>query len=221
MAIRRVTDPSDQPVTRDEAKLHLRVTDDREDTLIDSLILAATGEVEKTLRRSLISQQWRISLDRFPSLGVSSTLQQRIQASRSPGHVHGRRNGGRELFLQFPPTISVDTIDYIDKDGALQTLSSALYDVDNENEPGRIVLKDTESWPETDRVPNAVTIEYTAGYGALGSSVPAPIRQAILLTVGHLFENRETVVMAPGIVVAEVPRTADWLLAPYRIIEFA
>jgi len=198
------------------------VTDDEENTLIDALITAATQAVESNLRRSLISQQWRLSLDCFPAntFYPRKSLQEQINERRNPSHMHGRRNEGREIILDNPKIISVDLIDYIDGNGALQTLPASQYDVDTETEPGRLMLKEEYIWPETKRVPNAVTIEYTSGYGATQSAVPHAIRQAILLTIGHYFENREEVVMAPGIVVAVVPKTVDWILAPYRVKEF-
>ena len=222
MALRRITKPSENPVSRDEAKLHLRVTDDNEDTLIDGLILASTNEIEKILRRALISQQWRLSLDRFPSstLHREASLQQKQRERRRPGHFSTGFNEGRTLILDWPETISVDIVEYTDPDGNLQTLSATKYDVDNENEPGRLVLKSTETWPDTEIIPNAVKVEYTAGYGASSVDVPQAIKQAILLTIGHNFENRESVLVAPGLVVAEVPRSVDWILQPYRVIEF-
>lgn len=222
MALRRITEPNENPVSRDEAKLHLRVTDDNEDTLIDALIVAATQEVEKILRRSLVSQQWRLSLDRFPSstLHREASLQQRRRERRRPGHFSTGRNEGRTLVLDWPTIITVDIVEYFDADEALQTLSAAKYDVDNENEPGRLVLKDEEFWPDTAILPNAVKVEYTAGYGASAVDVPQAIKQAILITIGHNFENRESVLVAPGLVVAEVPRSVDWILQPYRVFEF-
>lgn len=221
MALRRITEPAENPISRDEAKLHLRVTDDNEDTLIDALIISATQEVEKILRRSLISQQWRLSLDRFPQISTNRSLsEQRHYDLQYPGHVHGRRTAARRVVLDFPPIISVDVVEYYDEDETLQTLSSTKYSVDNENEPGRLVLKDTESWPSTATIPNAVKVEFTSGYGTLAADVPQAIRQAILLTVGHGFENRESVLVAPGLVVAEVPRSVDWILKPYRVFEF-
>jgi len=222
MALRRITEPSENPISRDEAKLHLRVTDDNEDTLIDALIASATQEVEKILRRSLISQQWRLSLDRFPSTSLygEASLQQRSRASRRPGHFSTGANEGKTIILDWPTIIDVDLVEYYDEDEVLQTLSSTKYDIDNENEPGRLVLKNTEGWPSTAIVPNAVKIEYTSGYGTASVDIPQAIRQAILITIGHNFENRESVLVAPGLVVAEVPRSVDWILQPYRVIEF-
>jgi len=54
-----------------------------------------------------------------------------------------------------------------------------------------------------------IVITYTAGYGDLASDVPAQISQAILLTIGHLYENRES---------QKMPEMAKLLLGPYRVM---
>ena len=57
----------------------------------------------------------------------------------------------------------------------------------------------------------------TCGYGS-PADVPEPIRRAVLLLVGTLYANRETV--AP-VAMQQVPQTAEWLLGPYRVVRFA
>ena len=54
------------------------------------------------------------------------------------------------------------------------------------------------------------------GYGE-ASAVPRPIRQAILLLIGTMYENRESVLVAQGVTVAQLPFGVDALLMPYRI----
>ena len=60
-------------------------------------------------------------------------------------------------------------------------------------------------------------VEFTCGYGA-PEDVPEAIRRAVLLVVGTLYANRETV--AP-VAMQQVPQTAEWLLGPYRVVRFA
>lgn len=57
------------------------------------------------------------------------------------------------------------------------------------------------------------TVRYRAGYAA--DAVPAPIRHAILLMVGHLYENRMAVTAATHI--GAMPLGVDALLSPYRV----
>lgn len=55
-----------------------------------------------------------------------------------------------------------------------------------------------------------ISVTYVAGY----ADVPAPIKAAILLMIGHWYANREAV--AVGVAVETLPMAADALLAPYR-----
>lgn len=49
------------------------------------------------------------------------------------------------------------------------------------------------------------------------SSVPQPIRSAIMFLVAHLYENREPIVVGRSQTAIEIPQTIDAMLAPYKI----
>jgi 3-deoxy-7-phosphoheptulonate synthase len=73
---------------------------------------------------------------------------------------------------------SVVSINYVDSDGATQTLAAANYTVFTPTDgPGVIELAYNESWPSTRAVPNAVTVRFIAGY-ANAASVPAAVKEA-------------------------------------------
>jgi uncharacterized phiE125 gp8 family phage protein len=61
--LKRIADPSVEPVTLAEAKLYLRVDTSNDDTLITDLITSARQMAENWLRRSLITQTWKLSYD--------------------------------------------------------------------------------------------------------------------------------------------------------------
>lgn len=63
-----------------------------------------------------------------------------------------------------------------------------------------------------------VTVRYRAGYPTVDgrSTVPAPIRHAILLMVGHLYGSRDAVTTTAA-QPARLPLGVEALLAPYRI----
>lgn len=183
-----VTDgPDVEPISQDEAKLHLRVDHSADDDLIDILIQAARETVEAHTNRSLITQTRVIKLDNFP-FGV--------------------------LKLTHGPVQSLTSIDYTDSDEANQTLDSDEYWKDLDSNIPRIKAK--TSWPATFDKPNAVTITYVAGYGDAGTDVPAKLRQAMLLIIGHLYENRQQVIVSGTAVGAiEIPFGASVLMSPY------
>lgn len=165
MALKLITAPATNPIDSATAKAHLRVIGSSEDSLITVYTDAATAALDGPnglLGRALVTQTWEYVLDSFPSA---------------------------EIEIPLPPLQTVTFIKYLDAAGVEQTLSSARYSVDTASDPGWVVV-DQDGWPATFDTANAVTIRFVAGYGA-AAAVPAPLRSAILLHVGDLFENRQ------------------------------
>lgn len=197
MPFRVTTEPLVEPVTVTEAKRHCRVDGNDEDSDFDIFIAAARRQVEKWEWRSHLTQTLTLTLPRFPA----------CQTIRLPR----------------PPLQSVTSITYLDVDGDSQTVDSSDYIVDTANEPGIVVPAYGVSWPSTrSNHPAAVTIVYVAGYGDDPEDVPAETRQAIKLTIGHLYKNREAVVETEmGLEV--LPIGVDAFLNPChdaRVLEF-
>lgn len=196
MSLTLVTPPATEPVTATEAKLHLRVDHTTDDALITILIATARQMVEQITRRALITQTWDWKLDGFPAC----------------------------FDIPKPPLVSVTSISYVDTAGASQTWASTNYIVDAPGgptaQPGRIAPAYGVSYPSTRSIINSVTVRFVAGYGA-ASAVPEPLKQAVLLLIGHLYANRESVVITGrGSIVAEMPQTVEWLCWPYRALAF-
>lgn len=61
-----------------------------------------------------------------------------------------------------------------------------------------------------------VKVVYTAGV----EEVPAAYKHAMLLIIGHLFENREEVVIGSGLTASQLPMGVSNLLAPTRHVRF-
>lgn len=181
------TAPASEPVTETEAKLHLRVDHSTEDALITRLIETARQQCEDRARRAFINRTMTAMLHRWPASGV--------------------------IMLPYPPLVSVTSIEYTDEDGATLTWASSNYIVDTHSEPGCIVFKNDSTVPSvTLQEVNGIKITYTAGYGSTAGDVPDRYKQAMLLTIGHLYENREQVVTAQGIAITELPQGVDDLL---------
>jgi uncharacterized phiE125 gp8 family phage protein len=194
MSLSLVTAPTLEPLTGDEAKLHLRIDGtSAEDALVDTLIKAARQHVETFTQRALLTQTWDWKLDAFPVCRFT---------------------------LPMACVTSITSISYIDRDGASQTWSSAKYLTDLPTGPksqfGRIDTAYGEIYPQTRCQMNAVTVRFVAGYGSAASSVPAAIKAAMKLLIGHWYQNRESVVIGVGIGAVDVPQAVDFLLWPYR-----
>lgn len=116
----------------------------------------------------------------------------------------------RLIELPMPPLIAVELVQTLDMDGAETTLASNGYRVNTAREPARVKLLEVPSEATQARV------TYHAGYGTAGSSVPARMRQAILLLVTHWFANREPVSVGMS-QVAELPFSVRALLDINRV----
>jgi uncharacterized phiE125 gp8 family phage protein len=199
MSLTLVTAPAQEPVSLSVAKKHLRVDHADEDALIAGYIAVARHQAETATWRALLTQTWDLKLDHFPVL-------------------RDYFDGCSKINLPKARCQSVTYIHYVDTAGDTQTLATTEYTADTGSEPARIVPAYGKSWPSTRGVINAVTVRFVAGYGDDPSDVPEPIRQAMLLMVGHLYERREATIV--GQQVYDVPMGWDALLAPYRVWGF-
>lgn len=190
MGLMLVTPPAEEPVTIAEAKLHCRVDADitADDVLLTALIVAAREQAEHTTGRSLVSQSWRLTLDRFPAGAI---------------------------VLPRAPLSSVTSITYVDTDGATQTLDAGEYRVITDRVLGEVVPVYDGQWPTARCTQNAVTVEFVSGYGA-AATVPRAIKQWILLAVGGWYGQREAIVA--GQVAELPNAYWHALLDPYRIM---
>ena len=155
-----ITPPAAMAVLLTDALETLRQDAGMFDATITMWIRGITQECEHQIRRALITQQWRLTLDSFDDA----------------------------LRLANPPTISVESVRYYDINNVLQTLDPADYMVDAVTEPGYVVPATGKAWPETyDRI-NAVTVDYTVGYGPTAATVPDNVRSYILLRLAQQFD---------------------------------
>jgi len=183
----QVVPPALEPVTLDEVKDYLRVETADEDTVLTRLVAAARHLAERTTGRALVTQSWRLTLDRWP--------------------------GPRVIELPLPPLQSVDAVIVID-DAEAETVWPASNTVaDTGTEPGRLALRDGVAPPLPGRDIGGLAVDFTAGYGAQPTDVPEALRQAMIRLAAHWFEHRDGPETGRGVVPADI----EALLAPCRV----
>lgn len=226
MALKIVAQPAVEPwlVSDAEVKQHLRIVDTSEDAWIALVLSKSREQAEIQCRRALITQQWVMTMDRFPRPGAETSSANWYGPSwgTGPGPLTMARPDGRsldEIYLPLPPLVSVDSVTYFDETGASQTLDPSTYVVDPVSEPARLVPVPGTSWPATQRRVNAVSVTFTCGYGAAGTAVPAGIRIWMLMMAGTLYENRELIAVMSRGQIKELP-IFDGLLDDYRVQTF-
>lgn len=161
-----VTAPTDLPVTLQEAKDHLRVDGTADEVRIGRLISSAVTMLDAPtglLGGCIVTQTWKMTLRAFPY---------RIE-------------------VPLPPLQSVDSVKYIAADGTLTTIDSANYQVAGlgTRQKASIVPVWGYSWPCAKSQPEAVVIQFTAGYAV--ADVPEPIKEAVLQLVEMRFDGAE------------------------------
>lgn len=220
MTLKIKTPPAVEPLSLSEAKAYLRITDANDDILISAMITAVRRRCEEYTKRALIAQTWTLWLDKFP----------RNEAPQAPkdGYFEVPLNQfdvtRRSIDVPRPPLISVAFLKTYDVADVAAVFSPANYLVDTASEPGRIALNFSQTWPLVLRWYNAVQVEFVAGYGDTGASVPDDLKQGMLFLLKAMFAGKtkafepdETHSLA-GLSDKRLPEIVAGLWNPYRII---
>lgn len=196
MHLRLLTAP-DPVVTLSEAKAHLRIYHDTDDDYIESLVEAATSNIDGAfgrLGRCISEQSWEMTIDEFPPNDAAGVV---------------------PLTIPLPPLITIDEVEYDSDAGVATVMSSDDYRVigAGSTNGAYIVPIPTTEWPSTHCEPASVRVSFTAGFAV----IPASIKQAILLLVSHMNEHREeNLDTGAKFGLIELPFGARSLLAPYE-----
>jgi uncharacterized phiE125 gp8 family phage protein len=174
------------PVSLARARAHLRIDWADEDELVFAYLRAAVDAIERHIGRALSRQAFTDRAPRFP-------------------------NAGERLTLLRDPVTEITAVTYVDGDGAVQTLDAADYR-SIEGEPWSIIAPLAGSFPSTEEREDAVRVAYVAGYDA--GACPPSLQSAVLLLLGHLYQNREAVNV--GNIVTAMPMAVQFLCEPFR-----
>lgn len=189
-ALRVITPAAVEPVTLADAAAHLRIdaygspAEYPEATLIEAMLVASREYVEHLSGLTLATQTLELSARSFGALC--------------------RYEGDAVIELRTAPVLGIDSVTYVDADGVTQTMDATDYLLDDAALPPTLNLAyGVTGWPVTRDQSNAVRIRFTAGYGIVGSSPPTAalpfmLRAAVLLMLGHLYDNREETVRGEG-----------------------
>jgi uncharacterized phiE125 gp8 family phage protein len=161
-----ITAPAAEPISLSEIKAQLRIDHADEDALLSRLIGTAVAYTDAlgSLGQAMITQTW--------------------------GQWAGP-NPKQSIRLMLGPVIAVTAVKYYDVDDVLQTDTLGNYEINGTEFAKTVGPKIGNNWPVTSQRPDAIRIEYTAGYGPAAADVPQSIRHALMLLVGHWYEARE------------------------------
>lgn len=173
------TAPAKLPVTIEQAMEYVRLQDDADRNELNWLVGLARDMFENSTGRVLITTTFDLTMSAF------------------------------EDALRLPriPVQSIEEIAYYDTDNVEQTLTVGDYTIlEADDWRARVHRQYTESWPATYNRPDAVRVQFRAGYGDDESDVDKRCQLAVLVLVSHYWVNRDTVIT--GTIATELP----WML---------
>lgn len=190
MSLHVVTPAPVPVVSLDRVKAHLRVDFDDEDDLLRGMTAAAVRHAEAWTGRTFVDTTYDLVLDAFPT-------------------------GKRPLVLPRPPFIALGGVYVADGDG----METELDGVQIDNFGGRLLAP--SGWP-AGTSEGSIRIRYRAGYVRVldaspfetAGEVPPDIVAAVLLYVGSLYLQRESLTPAA---MSVVPWSAEQLLRMHRV----
>jgi uncharacterized phiE125 gp8 family phage protein len=217
------TQPAAEPVALEIVKRHCRIDHASDDGLIKEYIRAARVMAENYLSRALVTQTllWTV----LPEGAVRPSmhfLRGPLELPRAPVRAITSPTAD--------PATGIGVV-VLDERGNATTIAPAMlpivppatmqgYVADLMLDPARLTIGLATPLVDGRTLRDVqlrhLQVQFLAGYGApaqndpLVAAIPGPIKQAIMLTVAHLYEHR-------GDADAEMPRSADWLLDPFRI----
>lgn len=160
MATKLITAPTEEALTLDEVRDHLRIEDTIDDARLQGIIKAARLAFEGYCNRALISSTWDLYLDAFLD----------------------------QIDLPAPVT-SITSIKYYDTANVQQTLSSSYYVLDPVSEPARLMLAYGYSWPSIYDRPGCVIVRYVSGH-TTAADVPEDVKIGLLWWCEAIFDDR-------------------------------
>lgn len=183
--LRPIDEPDVEPISLILARQHLRVDtfgsppESADDDWIETIGIPAAREYcELDLGRALAARTMELATDSFPGYAATTPP-------------------GASFVLPFGPVRAVTSITYADSDNVDQVIDSANYELDPYGNQTRLILAYGATWPSALSRRNSVRVRYVVGYDAPGTASPVawPLPKlalaAMLLMLGHLYENRE------------------------------
>jgi uncharacterized phiE125 gp8 family phage protein len=159
-----ITPPGAEALTLADVKAHLRIDQDDEDDLLESLIIVAREHLERVSGLALVSRAMRLYLDGWPQAGV-------IEIARGPVQA-------------------VSEVRIYDDAGVETSVDLAGHMLDGTARPARLWLRNR---PSPSQAMNGIEIDFSAGFGEAGADVPDTLKRAMLTHIAVMYEFRGVV----------------------------
>lgn len=206
-----LTPPTELPLSLEDARAWLRVTNNDDDKTIEDLIKSACETIEDYTGRALLNTEYRWQDYRWPDF--------RTQSNIGAGQKTPPFSVKYPLyFVVLPrcPVVSVKSVKYLSESGAFVEISPSQYSIDSSTSPGLLVFSKAPPAPSSPVPrPDAVQIVFTAGYGDEASDVNHRLRMVIKYMVANAYENRTPVVT--GTIATALPYSMQTILRQMKV----
>jgi hypothetical protein len=181
------TPPTVEPVAYQDLKTFARIDNNDENDFLTSLVVTAREFAEKYTNRAFITQTWEMAFDYWSNSGEAMCREYCCYGRDCHILNHFLSCTENRIELDRPPLQSVTQIRTLDNDGNVTVINASEYLLDLRAEPGVVSAITT---PIGTRDLKAIEIEYIAGYGDTGASVPQGIKTAILAWATEIYRSR-------------------------------
>lgn len=194
--MRIINPPTVEPITLIEARKQCKVDAEgtplahEDDSLILIFISAAREWAEAYMGRTVAPTGVEISFKAFPAA---------------------------DIVLESGPVLGVPVVAYTNLLGVEVILSPLVYALNDTKPISVLRLNIGQVWPVAIAEADAVRVRYTIGFSddtASPKAMPASVKTAILLVLGHLYRNRENSVEKA---LSTIPLGAASFLDPFRL----
>ena len=198
--LKKLSDSGLQPISLATVKKFCRLDNDFENDLIQQFLDTALEWVEQQARIQLGPATYQMTLDNFPTWDYYANYPMMYPF---PALVTAAKYGSlvapwQTIPLLVYPVQTIDSITYLDTTGTLQTLDPSKYVFDQQG--CRVSVAANTFFPFTLAQINAVTIQFTAGFGTTDQTqaeqvavIPKKILLAVLNYCLAVYENRDGV----------------------------
>ena len=205
-SLRVISNSPITPVSVQEMKNHLRITQNDFDETLQDYLWVATNKVENILNRALLTTSYQFVLAQrslpFPIANIAI-----IPLSFTAIHPLMR-----SVELPRSNNASITNVLYHYTTGSLH--AETKWHINSYIEPAHLTFDDYEMWSIN---MDSVIINYQAGYGDTPASIPNPIRHAIKLYTGLLYSKTGD---EADVDTSKEHRRFMSLLSDYRLFSF-
>lgn len=186
-----IAEPAAEPLSLEEVRQHLRIPEEEDDGLLLAYLMAARRYFEDHDNRRLCTQTWELRLQHFPASGI--------------------------IEIPLRPLQVINSVKYINASGVETTVADTEYQVDADSFMPRLAPAPGKLWPlPLFGIFNPISINFDVGYDDVEGGIPQHLKQALLLLIGHFYENREDTTVT---VLTSIPKGYDALIGAGRRVQ--